>query len=162
MTAGLIRDFRMHGSSGLSVLDSDFLKWLETHSSIELGEKIVAYSWTVDGIHQKCPKNGYWRVLPDSSGFICFESERKSNNCVLRDVFGKERMRLKVPLEMAGAQSLDAENSSTFDNISEPYTNPIDHKEGHFGITGWVGQSKLYFELDYHKGQFSWCRTIRD
>jgi hypothetical protein len=162
-----VGNFAMHGSSGVSVVVKDFLKWLETHSSSELGEKIVAYSWNVDekyfkkniDISKQC-----WRELPDSSGFICFESESKSDNCTLLDAYGKERMRLTVPWQMTGSTSPESGLPPTsFENISAPYINPADGKEGKFGVTAWVEYAgKHYFELDYHTGKFLWCKRIRD
>ncbi len=167
MSLNSIINFTLHGSSGVSVLAKDFLKWLETHRSEELGEKIVAYSWHVDEKFFKINiniKKHYWRELPDSSGFICFESEAKPDNCALLDVYGKERMRLTVPWQMTGSTSPESgESPTSFENISTPYANPADGKKGKFGVTAWVEHAgKYYFELDYHTGQFLWCKRIMD
>jgi hypothetical protein len=162
-----ISNFAKHGSSGVSVLAKDFLKWLETHSSSELGEKIVAYSWNVDEKYFKRTidiTKQYWWELPDASGFICFESEWKPDNCLLLDAYGKERMRLIVPWQMTGSTSPESGLPPTsFANISAAYTNPADGKEGKFGVTAWVEYAgKHYFELDYHSGKFLWCKRIID
>lgn len=167
MSRDSIINFTLHGSSGVSVLAKDFLKWLETHRSDELGEKIVAYSWHVDEKFIKINidiKKYYWRELPDSSGFICFESEVKPDNCALLDAYGKERMRLTVPWQMTGSTTPESGQSPTsFENISTPYANPADGKGGKFGVTAWVERAgKYYFELDYRTGQFLWCKRIMD
>lgn len=103
-------------------------------------------------------------MLPDSTGFICFESESKPDNCTLLDAYGKERMRLTVPWRLTGSTSPESGHPPTsFENISEPYVNPADGRPGKFGVTAWVEYAgKHYFELDYHTGQFLWCKRIMD
>lgn len=162
-----ISNFALHGSSSVSVLAKDFLKWLETHSSSELGEKIIAYSWNVDEKYFKKTidiNKQYWWELPDASGFICFESEWKPDNCTLLDAYGKEYMRLTVPWQLTGSTNPDSGQPPTsFESISEPYVNPVDGIKGKFGVTAWVEYAgKYYFELDYHTGQFLWCKRIMD
>jgi hypothetical protein len=90
---------------------------------------------------------------------------KKATTIVTRgDAYGKERMRLTVPWQMTGSTSSESGQPPTsFANISAPYTNPADVKEGKFGVTAWVEYAgKHYFELDYHSGQFLWCRCIMD
>ena len=158
-----VENFTLHNDRDQSVLAKDLLTWVDelNHPSGIFGP-VVRHTWVVSGKSFDSAKGGYWRVLPDSSGFICFERESKPNNCVLLDAYGKERMRLSVPWKMTGATDPEAEQVSTFDNISAPYVNPVDGKEGQFGVVGWVGERKYYFELDYHTGQFLWCKPIRD
>jgi len=161
-----ISNFTLHGSTGLSVLDSNFLAWLETHSSSELG-RITAYGWRVgDNDFQIEIDIGKrtWRVLPDATGFIAFESDWKPDNCLLLDVYGKERMRLTVPWEMTGSTHPESARAPTsFANASVPYEHPQTGEKGRFGVTAWVERmGKFYFELDYHAGKFLWCRQIRD
>lgn len=73
-------------------------------------------------------------------------------------------MRLTVPWQMTGSTSPESGQPPTsFENISAPYVNPADGKEGKFGVTAWVEYAgKHYFELDYHTGQFLWCKRIMD
>lgn len=161
-----ISDFTLHGSSGLSVLDASFLDWLRNHKSEELGDKIVAYSWNVNGQHIKITIDTgkvTWYVLPDASGFICFERDHIPNNCTLLDVYGKERMRLTVPWQLTAANN-PASNAppTSFWGISEPYLNPADGQKGEFGVKAWVEFSgEYYFELDCRTGLFLWGKEIR-
>jgi hypothetical protein len=159
--------FTRHGESGVAVLDKDYLKWLEAHESSELGSKIVAYSWVVNGKEYMASIDIgklVWHELPDATGFICFESDWKPNNCLLLDAFGKERMRLTVPWQLTRPQNPEsAKPPTSFANVSEPFVNPNDGKVGEFGVTAWVELAgKYYFELDYHTGQFLWGKEIRD
>lgn len=116
--------------------------------------------------------------LPDSSGFICFERPTKENNCLLVDAYGKERMRLVVPWEMAGNAGTSAEMRNHgkpkpqrmwFENVSEPYAHPETNEPGKFGVRcyleygdGLYEHSDYYFELDWCTGGFLWGRPIRD
>ena len=71
-----VNSFTLHGSSGVSVLDATFLDWLQQHKPEELGEALVAYSWTVEGRYIEVSIDTAmvtWCLLPDASGFICFE-----------------------------------------------------------------------------------------
>jgi len=73
-------------------------------------------------------------------------------------------MRLTVPWQMTGSTSPESGQSpTTFGLVSAPYVNPADGQEGKFGVTAWVEYAgKFYFELDYHSGQFLWCKRIMD
>lgn len=106
-----------------------------------------------------------FHLLPDSSGFLRFESGwDRSDNCLLLDAYGQERMRLTVPWELTGSTNPEsAKPPTSFDNVSGPYVNPADGKRGEFGVTAWVAcAGKYYFELDYRTGKFLWCVGIRD
>ncbi len=157
--------FTLHNNRDQSVLENALVTWVDElrHPSGIFGP-VIRYSWQVNGCQFESYRTGYWRELPDSSGFICFESESKPDNCTLLDAYGKERMRLTVPWQMTGSTSLESGQSPTsFENISAPYVNPADGKEGKFGVTAWVEYAgKHYFELDYHTGQFLWCKHIMD
>lgn len=162
-----IREFTFHGSTGASVLADSFLKWLETHSAAELGDRIVAYSWYVGDIFVSASidiASQIWHVLPDHTGFICFEKDWKPDNCLLLDAYGKERMRLTVPWELTIQKDpRSASPPTSFANISGPYINPANEQPGQFGVTAWVEHAgKYYFELDFQAGKFLWGREIRD
>jgi len=162
-----VEAFSLHGESGVVVLNKDFLKWIETHSPSELGSKIDAYSWMVEGRNLIVPidiSQVTWHELPDASGFICLEKPWVPNNCLLLDVYGKERMRLTVPWQLTRPQNpQSAKPPTSFANISAPFANPADGKVGQFGVSAWVEHAGMYyFELDYHSGQFLWARKIRD
>ncbi len=161
-----ISEFTLHGSSGASVLDKDFLFWIESHPGTNFG-RITSYSWCVnDKIFrtQIDISKQVWSSLPDTTGFIAFESDWKPDNCVLLDVYGKERMRLTVPWEMTGSTHPESAQAPTsFANTSAPCMHPLTGEPGTFGVTAWVERAgKYYFELDYHTGQFLWCRQVRD
>jgi hypothetical protein len=168
----VINNFCMHGSTGIVVLHEKWIDWVDAHQNLPgfshengygLG-KVTHHSWEVDG-EKITIKNDDWiysKLLPDANGFIAFENTKRYDNCLLLDAYGKERMRLCVPWQMTGATNPAAQEASEFDNISEPYTHPNTLQKGTFGVTGWVGEAKFYFELDYVAGQFLWCRQIRD
>jgi len=164
-----IENFGMHGSTGLFVAHDKWGDWVLEHQNkpgytqengYGLGV-VLSHSWEIDGKTITVP-NAQWTystLLPDRSGFIGFERERKPNNCVLLDAFGKERMRLTVPWKLTGAGSSE---SATFGDVDGPYADPSTGVLGVFGVSGWVGNAKFYFELDYHTGKFFWCKRIRD
>lgn len=99
--------------------------------------------------------------LPDASGFIVFESECETDNCVLLDGFGLKRIRLTVPLELTN-RDIPKTNQMYFCNVSS-------HMDGQFGVHAWIEgsgsggylQGDWYFELEYHTGQFLWGKEIR-
>lgn len=158
--------FTLHNDRNESVFDSEILNWRSYYPSdnIDIFGPITSYSWFVDGItyqEQKLP-NQSWQLLPDASGFICFESDWKPDNCILLDVFGKERKRLMVPWQITKQMNPESAVAPTsFCNISKPYTNPINGNHGVFGVTAWVEHAgKYYFELDYRSAQFLWGKEI--
>ncbi|OUL98742.1 hypothetical protein A8M77_30135 [Variovorax sp. JS1663] len=128
---------------------------------------MVRYTWIVDGVEYERVDNTNHislRELPDASGFICFESDWKPDNCLLLDVYGNERTRLTVPWQLTRPRNPEsAKPPTSFARISSPYINPADGKEGRFGVEAWVEHAgQYYFELDYHAGQFLWGKEIRD
>ena len=162
-----IQKFTLHNDRGQSVEEKNLLLWEDNlHHPSGIFGPIVRYSWETDKKSFESPNTGYWRLLPDASGFICFEKMWIPNNCVLLDAYGKERMRLTVPWQMTGATQPEAGLAPTsFDNVSEPCTNPATGEVGKFGVSAHIGNgidSKFYFELDWTTGQFLWCRQIRD
>lgn len=171
MTTLIVHDFTMHGSSGHNVLRSKWLDWVAEHQGMEgcsrengfgFGQT-THYSWYVDGrkILVRAESGKYWCQLPDSSGFIIFDDKRDKDNCVLLDVYGKERMRLIVPWELVGRE-IPETAEMWFRNIDGPYVNPVTGKQGNFGVSAWIEYAgDYYFELDYHTGKFLWGKAIR-
>jgi hypothetical protein len=159
-----ITDLFIYNDSGMRVLSKDILSWREQYpsSSRSIFGPIVKYSWTVgseavvlNDLDSKLSLN----LLPDLNGFIVIEKDWKPDNCLLLDAYGKERMRLSVPWQMTGAQN---PAGATFGYPEKGYPHPVTGDMGSYGINGWVGQSKFYFELNYKTGEFLWCRQIRD
>ena len=160
-------------------MDRDLRIWIDPiNKKNDIFGPILRYSWQVDGVDYEVrrPENCFWYLLPDSTGFICFDRNRKPDNCLLLDAYGKERLRLTVPWELTG---IDIDNEARawlkgqgkpyappevyFCNISGPYENPADGKMGQFGVTAWIEYAGMYyFELDYHTGKFLWGKPIRD
>jgi hypothetical protein len=105
-----------------------------------------------------------FHLLPDNNGFLRFESGwDRTDNCLLLDAYGKERMRLTVPWQLTAA-NYPASNAppTSFWGISEPDINPADGKKGEFGVKAWVELAgEYYFELDWRTGQFLWGKEIR-
>lgn len=163
--------FALHNDRGQSILDGELLSWRKIYpnSKADIFGPVVAYSWFVDGVEiflDDASSQLSLHELPDASGFIGFERSKPSmpNNCLLFDVYGKERMRLRVPWQLTKAQNPEsAKPPTSFALTSEPYINPADGQLGQFGITAWVEHAGMYyFELDYHSGEFLWSREIRD
>ncbi len=157
--------FTLSNIKGQRILASDLLMWRDPVTGSDVFGPIDQYSWFVDGKKICVNNNGWWlKGLPDATGFIGFESDWRPDNCVLLDVYGKERMRLTVPWKMTGSSDPASGVSPTsFTNITAPCINPTTGEIGLFGVSAWVERAgKYYFELDYHTGQFLWCRQIRD
>lgn len=170
MTA-LIRNLKRHYLDGFC-LDDDLS--LDEKVRLMMGRNpspLAELTWLCDGASQNlivnsCQGKAFASIskLPDSSGFILFERERKPDNCLLLDAYGKERIRLTVPLHLIDVQnSASARSPTFFIDTSDPYPNPVNGEEGEFGVSVWVEcAGKHYCELDYHSGRFLWCRAIRD
>ncbi len=162
---GKVEGFTLHNESGQSVLDSELKSWIGPKGEFIFGPA-TKYTWTVDGANYSIqrPDRQTWHMLPDATGFICFEHEWNPNNCLLLDVYGKERMRLTVPWQLTIPQNpSSAMPPTSFAGIGTPCINPLDGKKGRFGLEAWVEHAgRYYFELDYHTGQFLWGREIRD
>jgi hypothetical protein len=169
----LVENFSWHGTAGYSILASDWLGWVNSRNGKEnhgpdngygFG-KITHYTWLVNSQLITAPvdpeKNIH--VLPDATGFVCFERGDVPNNCALLDIYGKERMRLTVPWQLTTANNPESNAPPTcFVGLSDPYINPADGKKGAFGVKAWVEfGGEYYFELDWHTGEFLWGREIR-
>jgi len=159
-----VENFLLYNDKGQSTLYVELGSWKGPRGEFIFGPA-VGCTWTVDGNqYEILLSEQSWNLLPDATGFICFEKEWKPDNCVLRDAYGKERMRLTVPWNLTKPKNPDsAKQPTSFASISSPYVNPVDGRQGLFGVTAWVEHAgKYYFELDYHTGQFLWGREIRD
>lgn len=161
--------FTLHNARGQSILDKDLLKWRHFYPDDKSGifGPIIRYSWMAGEVeHEKLDKSSrfFLRQLPDASGFICFESGRKPDNCLLLNSFGKEIGRLTVPWQMTRSVNPEsAKSPTTFAGVGSPCINPVDGKEGSFGVDAWVEHAGMYyFELDYHAGKFLWGKKIKD
>ena len=163
-----VEAFTLHNNRGQSVLERNLHEWVDpTNPQNDVFAPVIRYSWRVDDIDYETPRpeNRFWYLLPDGTGFICFErGQLKPNNCLLLDAYGKERIRLNVPWQLTRNKNPESAISPThFASDSVPYINPTDGKQGEFGVTAWVEHAgKYYFELDYHTGQFLWGKEIRD
>ncbi|MDM0106119.1 hypothetical protein QTH97_14335 [Variovorax sp. J22R24] len=160
----VISDFTLHDALGNSMLDKDWPKWIQEHNGRGFGPT-VSYSWHVGSqrIEVLARDKEVREILPDATGFICFERDWRPDNCLLLDAFGKHRVRLAVPWQLTRPQNPEsAKPPTSFTSVSAPYVNPADGKPGEFGVTAWVELAgQYYFELDYHIGQFLWGREIR-
>lgn len=168
MTLHFVSEFTLHNDRGQSVLSSELSNWALKDGGFEIFGPVIAYSWKVNGTPVRFSDSENkisLHILQDASGFIGFEQDRwEPNNCVLFDAYGKERMRLTVPWQLTHPKNPEsAKPPTSFENISGPYINPADGKQGEFGVTAWVEHAgKYYFELDYHTGRFLWGKEIRD
>jgi hypothetical protein len=146
-----ISNFTLHNAGGESVLSSELIGWA---LKAQWPFNVASYSWTVDGEPFSHTKDSFWEELPDASGFICFESGFKPDNCYILDAYGKLRYRLHVPWELTGYE-VPHGAKMWFRNVGT-------HNDGQFGVTAWVEYAgDFYFELDYHEGRFLWGREIR-
>lgn len=157
--------FTLHNGRGQKILARDLLAWRDPVDGGSIFGPVEKYSWLVDDDEFFLISKGFYlKELPDATGFIAFESEWKPDNCVLLDVYGKERLRLTVPWQMTGSKHPESGRAPTsFANTSAPCINPQTGEVGRYGVTAWVERAgKYYFELDYQTGQFLWCRQVRD
>jgi len=162
-----ITNFTLHNAMGEAVRAAELIDWSLKQKPWR-AFNTSRYSWEVNGRRFESPNNSYWCELPDASGFICFESEWKSDNCRLLDAYGKEIRRLTVPWDLTGL-NIPKDAVMCFKNVSEPCKNPKDGKLGQFGVSAWIegsgsggyAEGDWYFELDYHTGKFLWGKEIR-
>ncbi|WP_201313834.1 hypothetical protein [Dyella sp. EPa41] len=146
-----ISNFTLHNARGESVLSSKLIRWA---LKAQRPFNVASYSWTVDDKLLSHIRDSFWEELPDSSGFICFESNFKSDNCYVLDAYGKERYRLRVPWELT-PYDIPAGAKMWFRNVGA-------HMDGQYGVTAWIEYAgDFYFELDYHEGRFLWGKEIR-
>lgn len=165
-----VENLMLYNNGGDVLPDENFLKhlkqWQKRHSDEFVFGPIVKHTWLADGVfcERKNPQNDHFRILPDASGFLLCENVKRSDNLLLLDAFGKERMRLDVPWRMTGATNPEYGKYPTgFIGLDTPYPNPDTGEEGKFGVKAYVegfyGQA-FYFELDYHAGRFLWCHRL--
>ena len=125
------------------------------------------HTWQVDEqtYERLNPRNDHLRVLPDASGFLLCENVERTDNLLLLDAYGKERMRLNVPVHMTGATHPDSFKYPTgFIGLTTPFPNPATGEKGKFGVKAYVEgffEQAFYFELDYHTGEFLWCYRLQ-
>jgi filamentous hemagglutinin len=87
---------------------------------------------------------------------------KRSDNLVLLDAYGHERLRLSVPWQMTGSTNPDSGKYPTrFIGKTTPWENPATGEPGHYGVLAWVEYAgDYYFELDYRNGEFLWCKRL--
>ena len=146
----------------------DFLEhfevWKRSHPFDPIFGPIVRVTWEVEGllIERLNINNDDLRLLPDSSGFLLCEEAKRSDNLVLLDAYGHERLRLSVPWQMTGSTNPDSGKYPTrFIGKTTPWENPATGEPGHFGVLAWVEYAgDYYFELDYRNGKFLWSKRL--
>ncbi len=160
-----IENLTLHNVRGQKVLASALIDWRDPSTGSSIFGPVIKHSWSVDNQAFYLDREGValWS-LPDKSGLILIESDLRPDNSALLDVFGHERARLCVPWKMTGAADpVSGQPPTAFVSPSQPYADPKTGVEGEFGVIAWVQLAgRFYFELDYHTGQFLWCRQIRD
>lgn len=166
-----VENVMLHNDKGETLPDENFLEHIEQWRKLHPGEfvfgPIVKHTWLVDGqvCERENPRNDHFRMLPDRSGFLLCENLKRSDNLLLLDAYGNERMRLDVPWRMTGATNPECgEYPTGFIGLTTPCPNPATGEEGKFGVKAYVegfyGQA-FYFELDYHSGEFLWCYRLQ-
>jgi hypothetical protein len=117
--------------------------WKTSHPGEVIFGPVVKHTWEVEGkkLERSNPNNDSLHTLPDGSGLICFEKQNdtsnlRSDNLLLLDVYGNERMRLNVPWQMTGA--ISPEFPTEFMMLSGPYPNPATGEDGKFGVKAYV------------------------
>lgn len=104
-----VEAFTLRNDRNQNVLKKDLLDWKDAlNPNNDIFGPVITYSWPVGEQDFEAPYNGYWCELPDASGFICFERERKSDNCVLLDAYGEKRIRLSVPWQLTRHRNPDS------------------------------------------------------
>ena len=159
-----VTSFSMINAAGDEVLYDDF----SGNSDCKYRGPTVKYLWKMGVISCERPtpnNDGMW-VLPDASGFLVCENAKRSDNLLLLDAFGKERMRLGVPWQMTGCTDpRSGEYPSRFIGLTTTWTHPITDELGKLGLHVYVAGSGLwetwYFEFDWQAGKFLWCRPMR-
>lgn len=158
-----IKKFTLHNAKVESVLFDDFAGNVDC----KYYGPSIKHTWQVgeQPYERLNPRNDGLDVLPDASGFLLRENVERTDNLLLLDAYGKEHMRLDVPVQMTGATHPDSFKYPTgFIGLSTPYPNPATGEEGKFGVKAFVegfhGQA-FYFELNYHTGEFLWCYRLQ-
>lgn len=140
--------------------DYFYSEWLKKHPGEFVFGPIVKHTWQVDGRNYERLnlRNDGFDVLPDTSGFLLCEKIERSDNLVLLDPYGQERMRLSVPWQLTRQPTPESAKYPTrFIGLTTPWDNPKTGEIGKFGVLAWVQYAGDYaFELDWQTGQFKW------
>jgi hypothetical protein len=151
--------FTLYNDRGQSVFDADLLKWRDdlNHPSGIFGP-VVSYSWKVNGQLFQSSISGSLQLLPDSSGFICFEKKWKPDNAVLFDAYGKEGMRLIVPMKLIPGMDELSIKDSKFASWFE-----LSGKQGQcvLIVRGGGMDDDFGCDFDYVNGIFLKCYRVR-
>ena len=159
-----VTNLKRHNNRGDSWPDKDFLRhlkeWDKQHPDQPTYGPIVKHTWQVDGVdHERNnSRNDPFYELPDASGFLVCENVERSDNLLLLDAYGKERMRLSVPWHLTHQPTVkSAAYPSRFIGLTTPWDNPETGVEGKFALLTWVEYAGDYaFELDWRTGEFLW------
>ncbi|MDZ7922279.1 hypothetical protein [Rhodoferax sp.] len=138
----------------------DYEVWRRSNPDDPVFGPIVKHTWHVDGvqIERLNQRNDPLYELPDATGFLLCEHVERSDNLVLLDVYGKERVRLAMPWQLTQRPtSQSAGYPSRFLGLTTPWDNPKTGQLGKFAVLAWVEYAGDYaFELDWKTGQFLW------
>lgn len=156
--------FFLHNDRGDALPGKDFTEhyelWRASHPREFVFGPIVKHTWQVNGVSYERvnPRHDEVDVLPDGSGLLLCEKLNRSDNLLLLDAFGKERMRLSVPWQLTrDPHPKMATYPSHFVGRTTPWANPTTEEEGKFALLTWVQYAGDYaFELDWKSGQFLW------
>ncbi|MES2415262.1 MAG: hypothetical protein V4614_15780 [Pseudomonadota bacterium] len=148
--------FTIENASGQAVLFSEFTG----NPLCDYQGPTVRHTWQVDGMSYERlnSRNGYLRMTPDASGFLLCEQEERSDNLVLLNAYGQERMRLTLPWQLTRSPTLeDAKYPSHFLGLTTPWDNTRTGEKGNFAVLAWMQCAGDYaFELDWRTGRFLW------
>lgn len=159
-----IKYLARHNSRGeiLPFEDADYHynEWLKKHPGEFVFGPVAKHTWQVDSLRfeRLNPRNDGLDMLPDASGLLVCENAERSDNLVLLDAFGKERMRLSVPWQLTRTPTpRSTAHPSRFIGLTTPWDNPATGEIGKFALLAWVQFAGDYaFELDWRTGQFLW------
>lgn len=154
----------LQNAQGDVLPDENFLKhvkkWRENQPLGSSFGPICNFIWQINGaLYERAnPKNDHLRLLPDASGFLLCENVERSDNLVLLDAYGQERMRLPIPWQLTRTPTPASANyPSRFIGVTTPWDNPKTGEPGRFAVLAWVQYAGDYaFELDWRTGQFLW------
>ena len=130
----IITDFTLHNNNDQSVI------FKEATGNPQCGYEgpTTMYTWRVDGLayEMKVPKLEGLYVFPDETGFLFIEEEKRSDNLLLLDVYGKEKARLSIPLYLVFGTSAAnyAEYPSGFIGVTAPWENQKTKEKGKFAV----------------------------
>lgn len=163
-----IQSLLNYNDRGHSLPEEDFGEqvriWHLNNPSERIFGPIVKHAWTIEGakFERINPRNDALALLPDRSGLLLCEKINRTDNLVLLDTHGNERLRLAVPWQMTGSTHTESGRYPTrFIGPTTPWENPATGEPGHYGVLAWVEYAgDYYFELDYRNGKFLWCKWL--